>query len=276
MRLTQHRTSGLVWLVVALVGGYVAALVSLPLISPSVKADGARQPMTLTFRISSFHGENLKAGSIHDQLTVSVRSDGSTAELLDRVFEIPRSGGRSDMIRTLTVLDREAATQTIVYPHLGLKTTMQHAAPFPAVPIRDANCVGASEQLAQPATTKPSVLGFTVNAILFEGRQGDYLYRITDYRAPALGCVLLKQESDLLSADGTLVSRKLTEATAVTRGEPDAATFVVPEQYREAPPSEVYEAELGYRGERSRDCARSTGARADERYYRLRSERSRR
>jgi len=275
MQLTQKRTWGLVWLLPALVGGCATALVSRPLLSSAFAADGARQPMTLNFRVASFHGEELKAGTIHDQMTVSMRSDGTTSELLERVSEVPGSGGRSETIRTLTVLDRTAASQTIVYPHLGLKTTLRHAASSAANPGRDANCVGPGEKLAQPATTGLSMLGFAVSVVRQEGRQGDYLYRITDYRAPALGCVLLKQESDLLSANGALVTRKLTEATAVSKGEPDPARFVVPQQYREAPPSEVHEAELRYRGEQNTDCARSTGARADERYYRLRSERNR-
>ena len=150
---------------------------------------------------------------------------------------------------------------------------MQHAAPFSLFPFATRTVLVPVSSWHNRQRRSP-VPGFTVNIRLRVG--GRLLVPHHRLPAPALGCVLLKQESDLLSADGTLVSRKLTEATAVTRGEPDAATFVVPEQYREAPPSEVYEAELGYRGERSRDCARSTGARADERYYRLRSERSRR
>lgn len=245
------------------------------LLSSAVSEDGARQPMTLAQRITSFHGEGLKPGAIHDHQTLHLRSDGSVADLLERVFEVPGSGGETATVRILTILSRPAKTLTTIYPHLGLKTTLPYSASSAANPGRDANCVGPGEKLAQPATTGLSMLGFAVSVVRQEGRQGDYLYRITDYRAPALGCVLLKQESDLLSANGALVTRKLTEATAVSKGEPDPARFVVPQQYREAPPSEVHEAELRYRGEQNTDCARSTGARADERYYRLRSERNR-
>jgi len=104
-------------------------------------------------------------------------------------------------------------------------------------------------------------LGFE---IVKSGREDNKL-KITRWRAPALGNVILRDEWAFKKDDGSIASITEKIVTDIKLGEPAASLFNIPSHYRELKPSQqADETKLKYYNEHVRDI--SAYHNADQRY----------
>jgi hypothetical protein len=196
----------------------------------SYKLYAASNPQPFTVRqhdeITGPHG----TGVIVELRAIAVRSDGSRVDL---TLE-PRKGWRSRRIAFASGVEQT------VYDEVKAVSTFQLSAAEHRNHMKSqldpgANCLAPINGVQPP---RPSVLQAT------EIRAGIQVVRIlngsgiTQWRAPALGCVMLEHFVDWDPAKpGTQTT--LLKADSVTLGEPDPALFNVPSDYSEMLPSKA-------------------------------------
>ena len=97
----------------------------------------------------------------------------------------------------------------------------------------------ACEEEGQHPLDQGAVLGYAVYRYAKEEERNGHRQRIQSWRSPQLDCRELRFVQERLAGDGKVAHRFERIATRITAGEPSAAIFLVPADYREVPPSEA-------------------------------------
>lgn len=218
------------------------------------------QVVPYTFRAEVYlYGSN-PAGELHSTLEEARRSDGTIVE-----------------IRSMGPLARELNGRTIRYPDGGIVSlvdTQGDRTSFPPSKGKDAaayrrihlnppsNCVFGGETLL---SEKDTVLGHPVDTIRHDALNG---IRITEWRAPDLGCAQLQSRVEQQEPDGSYKLMSQQKAVSLQMAPPDSRLFKAGQDYAEIGPSQMatqIREQLGYS---SPGPAEESAAKFDQAYKR--------
>jgi hypothetical protein len=233
-----------------------------------VYAESLRQPYTVTFNARIYATLREDDPQIQRTTVAALRRDGSRAEFVRTVDNSSPSG----FIERRHVWDRQTGLETGIYPLVGKKVTVPIRSGFFAdqtgVP---ADCM--SQEMEGGTKSTEAVLGYKAIHLSKERDldSGKLKMRTESWRVPELGCLAVKTITDhYLVKQGQVVSHSVEEATSVSRSEPDARLFAVPDSFPEAKPSEILADTARLTQAPMPSCERTTGARADANYERSR------
>lgn len=221
-----------------------------------VKAES--QIVPYTFRAEVYlYGSN-PAGELHSTLEEARRSDGAIVE-----------------IRSMRPLARELYGRTIRYPDGGIVSlvdTLGYRTSFPPSRGKDAasyrrihlnppsNCVFDGEILL---SEKDTVLGHPVDTIRHDALDG---IRITEWRAPDLGCAQLQSRIEQQQPDGSYKLMSQQKAVSLQVAPPDPHLFKTGQDYVEVGPSQMATAIRESLGYSSPGPAAESAAKFDQAY----------
>lgn len=189
-------------------------------------------PFTLKTEITSF--AHSAQGEVHRRQTIAVRSDGSRSVTETILGSIGLRAGETK--RSIQFADGRAFT---IFPSLGVKNTWPlHSKE--AIEAARTQLVSPPENCLYPGWTfveNDTVQGQEVAVV--KHASADLGWSVTAWRAPQLGCEMLKYISYQKAADGSMQPRTQSNAVSFDPAEPDPALFDEAATYREARPAEV-------------------------------------
>ncbi len=224
------------------------------------------------FTMTSLESSFAPDGAVRSQATIVLaqREDGSRARIRGALF---KRNGRSVFSRTAHVYDLTKRQFVSVYDLTRSTITTPlddaEAARLSAPPPE--NCVNPAglEPVLGPEESEP-VLGYRTIKVAFEipaSPGGGSPIRVTQWRAPELGCVALREEHQVLDSDGNVrYANIVREAVAVSIGAPPAEYFAAPADYVERKPSAQMKQYYQRLGRECAACMEKAAARADDRY----------
>jgi hypothetical protein len=205
---------------------------------------------------------------------LAVRADGSTASSHRTKWTGHADAVPGGIFEWRHIVDLARQQQVSVYPFARATTT---------VPIGDAmiekmrmrlgprqDCAGDSRFVREERSDK-ILLSYATEHYVYEAIGGSDFVRWEEWRAPQLGCVALKRTLSV-TPPGAGARGSTIEIQDIIPGEPPAEYFVIPEDYKEHAPSEVYNAVVKAEGRELMECESQLGPRADANYYRQRGE----
>jgi hypothetical protein len=206
---------------------------------------------------------------------LAVRADGSTATCRGRAEE--------------TVSGNTVSGGTFVWRHIVDLFGKQQVGVFPlsrattTMPINEAmiepmrrrlgprqDCAGDSRFVRDQRSDRV-FLSYATEHYVYEGIEGSDSIREEEWRAPQLGCMALKRRFSV-TPPGQGARGSTVEIQDIIPGEPPSEYFVIPEDYKEQLPSEVYNDFVKAEGRQMMECESQVGPRADALYHRQRGE----
>lgn len=223
-------------------------------------------------KVETLYSESGEVRSSSTQ-TEAFRSDGSEYSASRR-----RNGGLMEWAvapELVSIWDPTKRITAMVLPGRGLVSSQ----PMPAFSLRKWRSTPAKmcsyllDALdLDPNSATGEILGYRVRQHTFgpEGRQEVWV-------APDLDCYELRSTNwHIDSGTGKRYAALISEVIFIAEGEPRAEYFAIPAGFRESPPSEIFRSAWQAMGHQTADHNRQFYQRADEQYYRIRSDRDER
>jgi hypothetical protein len=186
-------------------------------------------PVTIVYQRLSFSDSVPTQPKFTRTEIEAIRSDGSVARA---VFQPPVQDHAAFYERAVT--DVGQGRHTLVDPFTESITTYPSQELVNRIRRKPANsCPGQAGEKVLGYETVSEVKTLTTNP-----RAGKTVTTVTTWRAPQLDCVMLRQETRTVRADGRILLQ-IISATVVTPGEPPAWFFEIPSDYTERSSSAV-------------------------------------
>lgn len=198
---------------------------------PVPRPEETIQPFTLETDLTLF--QNKPAGEPWGHQTVAVRSDGSVSDTQTVMGVIGFKAGETS--RTVQFMDGRRIT---LYPSILAKNTWP-IAPALAIQLLERRKLNPLQDCIEgdAPVGHTTLLG---QPVAITTHNSDRLARkLTDWRAPGLGCESLMYRSYDKQPDDSFKLMVESKAVSLQLGEPDPSLFEVPPGYQEMKPSDV-------------------------------------
>jgi hypothetical protein len=186
-------------------------------------------PFTLEMQITSF--AHSPQGELHRRQTIAVRSDASRSITQTVLGKIGLDSG--DLSRSIKFSDGRRVT---LFLSANVKNTWPKMGPGAVARLKarqeaPKDCVYPGSALLGRDTLESQAVA-VVTDVAEE-------FKVTEWRAPQLGCEVLQYQAYEKQADGTFKLQAEGKSTGLVLGEPDPALFDEQPGFREAKPTEV-------------------------------------
>ena len=173
-------------------------------------------------------------GEPHRRQTIAVRSDGSRSITQTILGKIGLDGG--DLSRSIKFSDGRRVT---LFLSANVKNTWPRMSPEAVAQLK-ARQLEAPKDCLYPGWVLLGNETLEGQAVAVVTDVSEELgSKVTEWRAPQLGCEVLRYQAYDRQTDGTFKLQAEGKSTAFTLGEPDPALFGEPPGFREAKPTEV-------------------------------------
>ncbi len=215
----------------------IGCLMTALLLSPGATAQKYRgtpeQAVTVTLRARMFDLDGRLASV--QETTVAFREDGSKVERT--VFFTPDrvSGELTRETEAKHVRNYETGQTVSVFETFRTKLTAPlDSGPRQMTDPRPPGCGDPFGPLREPVEARETILGYTLMKVGHRNESQDgAVFSVEQWRAPALGCLVLRSRGSFTRDDGSVFGRSEEEAVSVVFGAPDSSLFEIPEDYTE-------------------------------------------
>lgn len=231
----------LAWVITACVVG-LAAYHTAPSLKVAYEehAQVRTTPFTLQREFYSFD-EQHPDGWLGLKETVARQSGGATATINEGFGPSGSSWGR------IRAVDSPEGVSSLVYDDIGEVVRMPKP-PARAVATRKQALTNPPSNCVSPGGTLvgyDAIHGYKV-AIVRAPQHGSM--RLTVWKAPSLGCALLRSLSENRQPDGSYTRVGETKLVSIVAGDPDPSLFDVPSGYPAVMPSQALRKEIAHLG----------------------------
>jgi hypothetical protein len=253
-----------------------AAITSYYLSYRKVLAQSGRLELTATSTLSAYDPSNTEGR--REIKVYATRKDGSRAQWTRKYLATNWNVPIAETRRVLDIGDKrdvgiDPLTQSLTSAPLSSAQVAAYTLP------PDSSCSVAINREDPNATVAahpdpPSLLGYPVVEVThWDTIRGTRHLARQEWLAPQLECLKLRQVATFRDDASGLSARNEEDVTSVTIGPPDPGLFVIPSDYTERAPSQVFAAAARVRGEpECRECEKVSTKALDDAYHRRRGE----
>lgn len=223
------------WISAAVVLAPLCFIMGRVVIRARPAASHAQQAVTaFTLRGEIISLAHSPEGEVHRRQTIAVRSDGSRSLTETILGTVGLRAGEKK--RSIRFADGRSLT---IFPSMGVKNTWPTRSQTANEQAR-AQRLNPPQDCLYPGWTfvqNDTVQGQEVAVVSHSSQELGW--KATAWRAPQLGCEMLRYISYDSGTDGNFVANTELRTVALQLGEPDPALFDEATTYREAKPTEV-------------------------------------